>query len=52
MEHLIQVKKLFEQSALDAYNVTQQSSQSAVDINNTEKEDSEEITEKNRQGCP
>ena len=33
MERLVQVK-LFGQCALDASNVTQQSSQSAVDINN------------------
>ena len=47
MEYLV-VEKVFEQSALDAYNVTQQLSESAVDLNNIDKENSEQ-TEKDRQ---
>ena len=41
MEYLV-VAKVFEQSALDAYNVTQQLSESAVDLNNTDKENSKQ----------
>ena len=37
IEYLVNVRQFFEQSALDSYNVTQQWSQSEVDINDTDK---------------